>query len=346
MTKKTNHKRNSSLTDMQRRDLESSTFLRRLIAFQVELQKRSFPNASTLAALCKCSRSTAMRTIDRLRYEFGVPLEYDESNRGYFLTDKNFVFEPMPLSRDEFIALVVVCGLSQLIDDKNLRGAVEALWARSTNARTELRVELERMRKRFSAWISSSARVPSVDVVTLLSLSHRHQPVEVKYECPWNGGGCEAWQGVFDKLFFRDGVLWASLLCTGEVSRTLNVSFIRSVSEVSQIANVSTLPTQAKRGEQRDLPCDGVWFGANAVTVEVRIRAPGSRFYSAQRWHEAQEDYWEGDVLVRRFPGGVGFETARRLLSLGRDVESIDPPSILEIMRADVENLVALFAPA
>lgn len=55
--------------------MESSTFLKRSLVLQGELQKRTYPNAFTLASLCGCSRSTAMRTIDRLRYEFGVPIE-------------------------------------------------------------------------------------------------------------------------------------------------------------------------------------------------------------------------------------------------------------------------------
>ena len=80
--------------------METSTFLKRALLLQAELQRNRFPNATSLADLCSCSRSTAMRTIDRLRYEFGVPIEYDESQRGYFLSNPNFSFASLPPGKD------------------------------------------------------------------------------------------------------------------------------------------------------------------------------------------------------------------------------------------------------
>ena len=85
-------------TGGRKRGTDTSTFLKRALLLQAELQKKRYPNASSLAAMCGCSRSTAMRTIDRLRYEFGVPIDYDESNRGYYLTNPDFSFASLPFA--------------------------------------------------------------------------------------------------------------------------------------------------------------------------------------------------------------------------------------------------------
>ncbi len=45
---------------------DGHTFLKRQLVFFGELKRGVFPNASTLAAQCQCSRSTAQRSIDRL----------------------------------------------------------------------------------------------------------------------------------------------------------------------------------------------------------------------------------------------------------------------------------------
>jgi hypothetical protein len=55
-----------------------------------------------------------------------------------------------------------------------------------------------------------------------------------------------------------------------------------------------------------------------------------------------QEDAWQGEYLVRRFPGIASPELIRRVLSLGRFVVSVKPDTILAQMRDDVEHLSTL----
>ena len=319
--------------------MDTSTFLKRSLLFQGELQKKSYPNASTLASMCGCSRSTAVRTIDRLRYEFGVPIEYDESNRGYYLTNPEFVFASLPPGRDELVALVLLSELATMIDDGSLQDALSSLWARITNGRSDVTYDLEHIRNRFSSETTSIAKLADIDLVRLLMLCHRGQLVTIRYRSPWRHDEDRTYGGMFERLHFSDGILYALFKDQANRPLVLNVSFIKDIEEVNE------LPT-ALQSEEAEAPSKpywlegfGIWSGSKPETIEISIAAPASRYYAAQVWHSDQEDCWEGDVLIRRFPAIPSPELIRRVISLGRFVISIKPASIVEQMREDVEHL-------
>jgi predicted DNA-binding transcriptional regulator YafY len=322
--------------------MDSSTFVKRSLIFQSELQRNSYPNASTLAELCKCSRSTAVRTIDRLRYEFGVPLEYDESQRGYYLTKSDFSFASLPPGRDELVVMILLGELLNLIDDSSLKSAVSSLWAHLTNGRSDVHYDLEYIRERFSSETTSVAKLADVDLLRLLDLSHKGQPVRVRYRSPWRHDEDKEYEGLFERFHFSDGILYAMFHDHRGRNIVFNVSFIKDIAMIDSLPPPALDSQSPSQGKDYWLEGFGVWSGAEPLTVEVAILAPASRYYAAQTWHPEQEDSWKGDTLVRRFPGIPSPELNRRILSLGRFVHSVKPESILDDVQRDAEHLVAL----
>jgi len=325
--------------------MDTSTFLKRSLLLQGELQKKAYPNASSLAAMCGCSRSTAMRTIDRLRYEFGVPIDYDESNRGYYLTNPEFSFASLPPGRDELVALILLSELAGMIDDASLQDAVSALWARITNGRSDVDHDLQHIRNRFSSETTSIAKLADIDLVRLLSLCHRGQPVVVRYRSPWRHDEDREYGGMFERLHFSDGILYAMFKDSRDRQIVLNVSFIKEMRAVAELP----IPPEPERAESPSKPYRldglGIWSGSKPETIEITIAAPASRYYAAQTWHVDQEDTWIDENLVRRFPGIASPELTRRVLSLGRFVISVKPETILDQMRDDVQHLAELCKP-
>lgn len=319
--------------------MDTSTFLKRALVFQGELQRKKFPNASTLAEMCECSRSTAMRTIDRLRYEFGVPIEYNDSERGYYLTKDDFSFASLPPGRDELVVLILLSELLSMIDDASLRTAVDGLWTRVTNGRADLNYDLEHIKKRFSSDSTSVAKLADVDLVRLIGLCHRGQPVNLTYRSPWRHDKDKEYQGLFRRLHFSDGILYALFEDSQGRDLVMNVSFMREIKEIDSLPDRAATSDAERPRSLHWLEGFGVWSGAKPETIEITIGAPASRYYAAQTWHPDQEDSWDGDNLIRKFPGIPSPELNRRILSLGRFVLSVKPESILEQLRADVAHL-------
>ena len=322
--------------------MDTPAFLKRALALQDELQKNTFPNAYSLAELLGCSRSTAMRTIERLRDEFGVPLAYDESRRGYFLTNPDFTFASLPPGRDELVALLLVSELASMIDDEGLKKAVASLWTLLTNGRAGVNYDLETFGARFSSETTSVARLADVDMVGLLTLCNSGQLVRFKYRSPWRHDEDKEYSGRFERLHFSDGILYAMFHDARGRHLVLNVSFIRDIAHIEALPDVPKEERVAEKHQPSWLEGFGVWSGSKPETIEVAIAAPASRYYAAQVWHPDQEDTWEGETLVRRFPGIPSPELNRRILSLGRFVVRVLPASICGQLAADAEHLYKL----
>jgi predicted DNA-binding transcriptional regulator YafY len=322
--------------------MDTATFLKRALVFQADLKGGAYPNASTLAEKCECSRSTAMRTIDRLRYEFGVPIDYDDSRRGYFLTVPDFSFVTLPPGRDELVALILSSELLSMIEDPSLQSAIAQLWSRITNGRGDLNCDLQQIRQRFSSDSTSVAKLADIDLVRLIGLCHRGQPVAISYRSPWRHDEDRDYQGIFRRLHLSDGILYAMFQDQRGRQIVMNVSFIKQITEIDQVPLSSDSVSAEQKQHPYWLEGFGVWSGAKPETIEIRIKAPASRYYVAQTWHPDQEDSWDGEILVRRFPGIPSPELNRRILSLGRFVLSIKPDSILDQLRTDVAHLQGL----
>lgn len=283
-----------------------------------------------------------MRTIDRLRYEFGVPIEYDESNRGYYLTNPHFSFAALPPERDELIALVLLRELSTIIDDSSIHDAISSLWIRLTNGRADMDGDLERMRTRFSVESAAVGRLPAIDVIRIITLCHEGHQVVLTYHSPLDGRGAQAFEGVFERLHLRDGTLYALFKDTAMNRHVLNLSFVQAVDEG---ASASLRPLEATAPEAgRGVWPDGIgeWSGRSPEMIEVTLAPPGSRFYASQLWHADQKDSWDGDHLIRRFPATISLHLLCRVLSLGRYIVGVKPASIVEQLREDVRRLAHL----
>ena len=321
---------------------EAATFLRRALMFQAELRGKRYPNASTLAELSRCSRSTAMRTIDRLRYEFGVPIEYDETNRGYYLTRSDFVAPTLPLSREELFALSLLQQMSLFVDGDTLHSAAAALWARVASDRCDVDRDVESIKGRFSLDPATVARLDGVDLMQLLLVCHQRQLVKVFYCSPWVvSGGCE-YVGLLERVHCLAGLLYVLFVAHDGARIVLNASFITKVEEMHEPLRDHECDAVVPSADEEWYSGVGMWSGADLEMIEVTIEAPAAGFYRAQVWHSEQEDIWDGTKLVRRFPGVMSAELARRILGLGRALVSVKPDWLAETIREDVIKLMRI----
>jgi hypothetical protein len=118
-----------------------------------------------------------------------------------------------------------------------------------------------------------------------------------------------------------------------------NVSFIKGVRELQELPNKTAAESAVGSSRPYWLEGFGIWSGTKPENIEITIAPPASRYFAAQSWHPDQEDVWDGENLVRSFPGIPSPELNRRILSLGRHVVSVQPPSVLEQLRVDVKHL-------
>lgn len=318
---------------------DSAEFLKRALLLQAKLQDKQYPNATTLASLCGCSRSTAMRTIDRLRYEFGVPIAYSETRRGYYLTKEDFSFNLLPPTKDSIVVLIIMSELMRLIDSPTLKLTLDTLWAQATNGRADVTYDLEAIKDRFSCQSTSVACFADLDLVGLLNYCHTGETVEVLYDSPWKTTEMRCHQGVFERLHWSDGILYGLFIRLDGRELVFNLSFIKSVKPI--LVKGFTAKKAIKRRDSFWLEGFGVWGGSKPVDVEIGIAPEAAQYYAAQTWHPAQQDTWQDQILVRKFPCIPSPELARRILSLGRHIMFIKPDKVVELLKPDLVKMMS-----
>lgn len=90
----------------------------RLMKFVAEMKKNNFPNAGSFARLlkradvdenfpCACSTRTIMRDIETLQKDYGAPIDYDASRRGYYLKNPAWEFS-VPIMSDDILSMTLI----------------------------------------------------------------------------------------------------------------------------------------------------------------------------------------------------------------------------------------------
>ena len=73
--------------------------LARMMQLHQQLQARKFPNCRKLARELEVSEKTIQRDIEFMRYQLGLPSEYDQLNVGFIYTEPGTSFPNIQPSR-------------------------------------------------------------------------------------------------------------------------------------------------------------------------------------------------------------------------------------------------------
>ncbi|RMG42856.1 MAG: WYL domain-containing protein [Candidatus Dadabacteria bacterium] len=320
--------------------VDGCTFLRRARLFFNELQAGRYPNSTSLAALAGCSKNTAQRTIYRLRDEYLVPIEYEPSEKGYYLTDPDYTFPSLlPAGKDELTALLLARDIVKSLDADDLKKNLDNLWAQFAASNNIISRDLTPLAEVFSCDSTVIGDIADRGVLKYVSAARAGENVEIEYKSPWRHTSPRSYRGRILRVHFSDGNLYLLFQEVSGRELVLNAAFIREFSVLNEDLDFE-MPVCNLLPEDTWLEGFGIWAGEEIEEVEVRILPPASEYYASQRWHSDQQDKWDGEVLVRRFPSIIAPELVRRVLSLGAYVEEVYPKKLREMVRESAARLL------
>lgn len=303
--------------------MANAPFIRRALVFLDAARRGRYPNARWLAEQDETSVPTARRTITYLRDEYLAPLSYSDAHRGWQLVDPTWTFPPGALAeRRELLALAVALGAGRAVADPDLDEALETLSLRVADRLQRSRVDLEALLDAFS--IERTDRAVPADAVVLDTIEAvaKRRVVSFEYRSPWRDGRPE--MRTVRPLHVR--VVDGSAYLLGACDDGERVFNLAAVHKLAVRDDVFDPPSDTA---ERDWAASfGVWAGPGATLVRVRIGPPAARFFARQRWHIAQADSWEGDVLVRELTAHPSPELLRRLAAVGPDLLDVEPDAV------------------
>jgi predicted DNA-binding transcriptional regulator YafY len=308
------------------------------------LREHGGASKEELAKVADVSYPSIQRALTWLRDHCDSPVEFDRTEARWVLRDPHFTL-PLtdPDAQDLSAVLFAEALLAPLAD--------EEITARLRRLAEQMDAEI---RERGRGAPSDSAR-PGTLVATLTTGSRTDpgilsvlfgavgkQVVQIRYASPWSRGGSsrvhdvEPWQ-----LRLHDGNMYLRAYSrTHKEPRSFRVPQIEGAEIIEGLMPREPVPLPDKIWGDHD-PAFGIDEDRPGVAV-LRVRGSAARWVHHNVWDPGQQDSWieDGELLERRMAYRSCRELARRLLSLGDALESIEPAELREAVCEHARILV------
>ncbi len=302
------------------------------------LRSGNYPSSSKLAEALKCSRPTVRRVIARLEQEYGVPVKYDESEKGYYLIDSGYEMpQLLPPGKDEQTALLILTHFANLVGASDLHHKITEIWTRFSAENSNFKSHADELSKFFSCDSTSVAVMADKGILNFIQYTVRGENIKVIYKSPWRHQTEKFYQGRIRKIHYSDGNIY--LLFWQDIGRefVMNTSFIKEVSVLNHDIKMEPVSSNDKLLRADDwLSGYGIWAGEDMYDIEIHIQPPAAQYYTMQVWNDNQEDIFEGEVLIRKFKGMLSPELVRQILSIGKNIAEIKPPMLKQLVLKDL----------
>ena len=311
----------------------------RYLWFDAEIRKGRYPNASDLAAEFEISTRTARRTIDFMRTMLGAPLAYDSSRRGFFY-DAPYSLPELPLSQEEFLAVLLAGNLISSADRGYIGRLMESFGRKLFQKNSDLGVGLSSIRRCFSAvWQGYSPSEASV-FRSVSSALLAARPLLITYVSPRNGTRSEREVEPHHlQHYMGSWVLLAWCRLRGGWRR-----FFLSRMEKAKPLDATFARRPSRQWRHLIDSGFGVFQGDELQDVKVRFSPYAARWVREQVWHPSQrmEEKTDGSLILS-VPAADLREIKMKILQYGPEAEVLAPEELRDQIRQEAEELAALY---
>lgn len=315
--------------------------LARMLQLHALLKAGKFPNCQKLAAQLEVSSKTIQRDLDFMRYQLGLPIEYDQLHFGFVYTEPVTSFPTIEVTEGEITALFVAQkALEQYRGtsfEKPLRTAFQKIGE-------GLRDKVTFAWSDFDAAISFRSTGQSVaDLETFELLSRavlRSEEVSFSYR-KLRSARAETRQvrpyhlGCVENLWY----LFAFDL-EREQLRTFALPRIRNPKRTgARFRRPGDFSITKFLGDSF-----GVFRGNGRVNVRLRFQPFAAQLVRERSWHHSQkiQELPGGSLELQLQLGGLE-EIERWILGWGDQVEVLAPPELRDRLAETGRSLLALY---
>ena len=314
-----------------------------MVALHRVLDSRRHPTSvDELMAELECSRSTLFRTIWHLRDHFNAPIE-NAPGRGYFYDRDAGRFELPGLwfRSDELEALLVMDELLSRVQPELLKDIIAPL-------RSRCQALLDRARRggeRFPAHRFRILRAHGRDVgarvfETAATAVVERRQLAFTYEARSTGDTARRAASPQRLVYYRDQ--WY-LDCWDEDRQSLRTFAL------DRVTSTEVLDKPARDVSTEEL---GETFGAGYGLFSGPVRGRARLRFVAERARWVADERWHGQQETQRLPDGrleltVPYsevdELLGEILRYGPDVEVLEPPELVDLVRERLERAAAQY---
>lgn len=297
-----------------------------------------YPGVPELAERMEVSKRTIERDIEKLRDFFGAPIEYDHFRKGYYY-DGPFQLPHVKLTEGEALALVFSQQLFSQYKatsfDDQLKTAIDKLYEMLPDT---ISLDLNSISKQ----VSFDVKPPrgeedrlSEAYEKLIKVIAKKETVTIKYYTAYRDETTVRDVDPYH-LRYHHGAWYLIGFC--HMRDCVRVFAVDRIISCVDTGRTFSLPEDFSL-ENFLQHSFGIEIGSDPVDVAVRFDSYLARFMRETPIHSSQEieELEDESIIVRMKIGGLG-EVKRWALSFGKHAEVLEPESLREEIREELEE--------
>lgn len=302
-------------------------------------QSGRLPNGALFIERFRVSRFTILRDLDFLRDEWGAPIEYDASKKGYFLADPAWTVPAVKLDRREVFALGIARKVMAAFRGTPLEAEMQSAMARVAET-LEGHISLEPAAMTEHLSVLTEDYAPQNPEIWLAAARYAHHRERVRMRYRRFDGVIRDYEvePMHLAAFHGDWYLLANHPKRGKI-----VSF--ALSRIRRIHGTGELFPEPDRQTIRKLLDErfGIVGGDEVLDVRLLFSPSVAAYIAGRIWHPSQtlHERRDGSVELRMKTSGWK-ELVRFILSWQPDVKVLHPARLRERIREKMtEGLAA-----
>ena len=327
---------------MAQKQLHARTPIARMLRIHTEVLAGKYPNCSRLAGKIEVSTKTIQRDIDYMRYQLGMPLEYDSREHGYHYTEPVTSFPTIPATEGELLALFVAQKALGQYRGTPFEAPLARAFAKLAEVMdNEVTVDLNELSTALSFHHTGVAvtRMEIFEKVTKALVEKRE--LEFAYR-KLNSQRPERRRVQPYHLASIDGQWY--LFANDLVRKDIRTFVISRIQEVPTMGKAFTRPKDFSLAD-RLMGSFGVFKGTGNYRVQIAFDPFSAQLIRERNWHPSQklEALPDGGVELTLQLDSLE-EVERWILSWGCHARVTGPPALKKRVRAALRDMQDTYA--
>jgi len=315
--------------------------LERMLRLHERLKAGAFPNCRKLASELEVSAKTIQRDIDFMRDRLGLPIEYDQLQFGFFYSEPVANFPSIEVSQGEIIALFVARKALEQYRGTSFERSLRSAFGKISDG---LRDKVDFQWGEVDSAISFRGLGTSVGDIDLFENVSKAVIESREIEFEYRKAKSPAYEPRRVRPYHLGCVSDQWYLFGFDLARDQIRTFVlQRMRAVRRTASRFHRPADFSINKHLK-ESFGVFSGDGHYRVRIRFDALAGQLVSERQWHASQKvkALPSGGVEMRMELGSLQ-EVERWVLSWGKRAMALEPPELVERIRATLRLLNAAY---
>ncbi len=311
--------------------------LERMMRLHERLKAGVYPNCRKLASELEVSAKTIQRDIDFMRDRLGLPIEYDQIQFGFYYTEPVANFPSIEVSQGEIIALFVARRAIEQYRGTSFERSLRTAFQKISDG---LREKIDFQWSNVDAAVSFRGVGTSAGDIDLFECVSKAVIESREIEFEYKKAKSAAYEARRVRPYHLACVSDQWYLFGFDLARAQIRTFV-----LQRMRKARRTPAKFRRPADFSINKHlsgsfGVFSGQGHYAVRIRFDALAGQLVSERHWHASQKiKPLPGGGVEMRMELGSLEEVERWILSWGKRAKVIEPPELVERIRATLRLL-------